>query len=121
MRDEPPLVDRIAREAAAEMIVDAALADALERQLDHRKIALLTCTQAGAPEKFEHHGIGKFRCAAQAAIDRIDGAAELKRCAVELFAAHDDLVFGACRLGEPRHQGAAVLLDTLRVLAKYLG
>ena len=31
MRHQPALVDRIAREAAAEMIVDAALADALER------------------------------------------------------------------------------------------
>src|SRR5579862_1708194 len=31
MRDEPVLIDRIAREAAAEMIIDAALANALER------------------------------------------------------------------------------------------
>src|SRR3954447_3210169 len=103
MRHQPSLIDRIPREAAAEMIVDTALADALERQLDHREIALLPRAQAGAPEKFEHHGIRKFRCAAQAAIDRIDGAAELLRRAVELFPAHDDLVLGASSLSEPRH------------------
>ena len=34
VRDEPALVDRVAREAAAEVIVDAALADVGERGVD---------------------------------------------------------------------------------------
>src|SRR5207302_3367854 len=39
MRRKPTLVNGIAREAAAEMIVDTALADALERKVHGREVA----------------------------------------------------------------------------------
>src|SRR5437016_5448348 len=59
VRHQPALVGRVAREAAAEMIVDAALADMLERQQDAamerrrggpRRIFRRRRTIAGAPE-----------------------------------------------------------------------
>ncbi len=53
MRHEPAFVDRIAREAAAEMIVDAALADMVERNLDGGEIARLAGAQARSPQQFE--------------------------------------------------------------------
>ena len=53
MRHEPALVDRIAGKAAAEMIVDAAFADVVERDLDGGEIARLAGAQAGAPEQLE--------------------------------------------------------------------
>src|SRR5207247_2690435 len=82
MRREPALVDRIAREAAAEMIVDAALADALEREVDGREVARLAGALAGPPQKFEQHRLREFGRAAHAAVDRIDQAADLRRRAI---------------------------------------
>ena len=90
MRHQPALVDRIAREAAAEMIVDAALADVVERDLDGGEVARFAGAQARAPEKLEQRGLRKFRRAARAAIDRIDDAAELARGVVELGRADRD-------------------------------
>ena len=83
MRDEPTFIDRVAREAAAEMIVNAALADVMKRNIDGAEIARLAGAQAGAPQKFEQCRLRKFRRAARAAIDRIDDAAELLRGVVE--------------------------------------
>src|SRR5436309_5285057 len=56
MRREPALVDGIAREAAAKVIVDAALAHARERELHRTEIASVAQALAGAPQKFEHRG-----------------------------------------------------------------
>ena len=53
MRNEPAFVDRIPRKAAAEMVVDAAFADVVERDFYGREIARLAGAQAGAPEEFE--------------------------------------------------------------------
>ena len=41
VRHQPALVDRVAREAAAEMVVDAALADMVEGDLDRGEITSL--------------------------------------------------------------------------------
>ena len=132
MRHQPALVDRVAREAAAEMVVDAALADPLERDLDCREVArpLPSLPRLrgrvreggslpGPPQKFEQHRLREFRRAANAAVHGVDQAAELLRRAVELVGSDDDLAFWRRRLGQPAHQRAAVLLDALRLLAEY--
>ena len=72
MRHEPALVDGVAREAAAEMIVDAALGDMGEREVDRLERIGEPVAQAGAPQQLEELGLRKFRRAADAAIDRID-------------------------------------------------
>ena len=90
MRHQPALVDRIAGKPAAEMIVDAALADALERDLDRGEVALLAGALPCPPQKFEHHAIGKFRRAADAAMHGIDQAAEPLRGAWSSCVAPDD-------------------------------
>ena len=94
MRHQPALVDRVAREAAAEMIVDAALADALERDLDRREVALLAGALPRPPQEFEQHAVREFRRAADAAMHGIDQAAELLRGAVELRGPMTTLPFG---------------------------
>ncbi|HEY4748132.1 MAG TPA: hypothetical protein VIH38_11215 [Steroidobacteraceae bacterium] len=49
MRHQPALVDRIAREAAAEVIVDAALRHAVEGELDGLEKTRVVAAHAGAP------------------------------------------------------------------------
>ena len=55
MRNEPALVDRIPREAASEMIVDAALANASERKFHRRETSIVVRALARTPQKFQHH------------------------------------------------------------------
>ncbi len=119
VRHQPALVDRVAREAAAEMIVDAALADALERQLDRPEVALLAGALARPPQEFEQHALREFRRAADAAMRGIDQAAELLRGAVELVRSDDDLALRRRGLGQPLHQRGAVLIDALRLVAEH--
>ena len=103
MRHQPALVDRVAREAAAEMIVDAALADALERELDQREIALRRSVRWPARHRNSSIiGLRKFRRAAHAAMHRIDQAAELLRGAVELRRADHDPALGGRALSASR-------------------
>src|SRR5262249_46975557 len=96
MRHEPALVHRIAGEPAAEVVVDAALADVVERDFNGGEIAISAGAQAGAPQAFEQRSLRKFRRAARAAIDRIDEPAKLARGIVE-FGAPD-----RCRAGGSR-------------------
>jgi hypothetical protein len=49
MRDEPSFVDRIARESAAEVVVDAALADVGQRGLDGVPGAVVAEANGAAP------------------------------------------------------------------------
>src|SRR5258708_4272418 len=100
MRHQPALVDRVARKAAAEMIVDAALADALERVLDQLEIALVAAAQSGAPDQLIERGIGEFRRSAQAAVRGVEGAAQPPGKAVELARPDHDLAGGPRLLGE---------------------
>src|SRR6202035_5801478 len=103
MRHQPALVDRVAREAAAEMIVDAALADMIEADLDRGEVARLAGAQSAPPQQLEQSGWRNFRCAAGAAVDRIVEAAELP-CRVVEFAQPDrGAAVAARRCGEPLH------------------
>ena len=79
MRHQPLVVDRIARIAAAEMVVDAALADLGQGQVHDVEEAPLPGPQSGPPELLEHRALRKFRRAAQAAVHRVHGGAELLR------------------------------------------
>src|SRR5688500_14961002 len=88
VRHEPALVDRIPRKAAAEVIVDAALADVLQREQDAAekcerrgaRLALLgRRTLAGAPQQFEQRALRKFRRAAQAPMLSVDRARDATR------------------------------------------
>ena len=72
MRDEPAIVDAVAREAAAEMIVDAALRDMGERQVHRFERIGESVAKPGAPQKSEELRLGKFRRASDPAIHRID-------------------------------------------------
>ena len=72
MRHEPFLVDAVAREAAAEMIVDAALRDLRQREVDRLERMRQPEAEARAPQKFEELRLRKFRRAPDAAMHRID-------------------------------------------------
>src|SRR5690242_21342948 len=72
MRDEPALIDAVAREAAAEMIVDAALRDMGERQVDRLERIGESVAKSSPPQKSEELRLGKFRRASDPAINRID-------------------------------------------------
>src|SRR5215471_15105474 len=84
------------------MIVDAALAHARERELDRAEIASVVQPRPGAPEKFQHHRLWKFRRAAHAAVDRIDHAGDLGGGAVELGRAISALRFCSMLCGSWR-------------------
>ena len=118
MRHQPAFVDRIAREAAAEMIVDAALAHALERVLDGLEKSRIAGTQASPPQHLQDRRLRKLRRAAQAAVDRIEHIADLPRGGVKLAHADRHLARGPRLLGEPRQQRHAVLLDPAGFVAE---
>src|SRR6202167_3536656 len=79
MRDQPALIHGVAGKTAAEMIVDAALANMVQRHIDGSEIARHPAAQSAAQKKFEHASLRKLPRAAGAAVDRIDHAAELAR------------------------------------------
>src|SRR5262249_35928758 len=111
MRDEPSLIDRIAREAPAEMIVDAAVAHLAERQFDELEETRIVATQTSAPEKFEHRALRKFRCTAQAAMSVVEDPPDRCGGGIEFGRADDDTPGRTCAIGETRHQRFAVVID----------
>src|SRR5690606_22878551 len=84
MRHEPALVDGVAREAAAEVVIDAALGHARERELHGVEIALIAGALAGPPEEFENGRLREFRRAAHAAVFAVEQAEEARGKLVEL-------------------------------------
>src|SRR6202034_1176801 len=118
MRHEPALVDRVPRKAAAEVIVDAALADMGERDIDGGKVAGLAGAHTATPQQLEKRSLRKLRCSARSPIHRIDQAAELARGVVEFGNADGGGPRRPRLVGEARHERGAVLLDLLRLFAK---
>ena len=132
MRREPALVDRVAGKAAAEVVVDAALADVVERDLDRSEEArpLLSL-----PRWRERVGRGLRRPARQSSSNRaacgnfgaprvppLTGSIRPPSCSAALSssaAPMTALPFGRAVVGEPRHQRCAVLLDLLRLFAEH--
>ena len=117
MRHQPQGVDRIAREAAAEMVVDAALADVGERVDDRLPHGGIAAGASLAPEELQQGRLGEFRCAAEPAMDCIKCLSEPGRGSVgETFGER------AARVG-PREalqrilERAGVAVDLVALLA----
>ena len=70
------LVRRTAGVATAEVIIDTALAHTGKCQRAGREETLVCAARAGAPKKFKHRALWKFRRAAQPAIHRIGCACD---------------------------------------------
>ena len=92
------LVHRIAMEAAAELIVHAAVGHRAQRFERHVERFLTVSSRVVAEQEIEHYGAGKFRCVAEAAMRGVEDAAEMLEGRVQ-----DGLVGDA-----PRPDGAAV-------------
>src|SRR6185437_3476202 len=97
----PARIDAVARIAAAEMVVDAALRDVVEGELDGAPERLLARALEGAPQELEEAGLREFRCVADAAVEGIDLEREPLGDAVGLFEA--ERVAGSGR-GKPRQR-----------------
>ncbi len=83
MRHEPLRIDRVACEAAADMVVDAALADGAERR-EHGCLELLVAgALESAPKHVERVRIGEFRGPLEAAAVEIPDRKNCLRGAVE--------------------------------------
>ncbi len=72
MRHEPLVVDAVAREAAAKVIVDAPSAHMLGRQKDRIAVRAMTGLVVCAPQQFQCHRLREFCPHAEAAIDNVD-------------------------------------------------
>ena len=73
MRHQPALVDRVAGEAAAQMIVDAALADVGERDVDRVPRRGVAVANGAAPQQPEEAPLRKLRRTGEAAAAHVDG------------------------------------------------
>src|SRR5690606_17992161 len=72
MRDEPSLVDGIAGEAAAEMIVNAALAYVGQRFLDRGLCVIHVVPNSSTPQEPQEAPLRELRRAMSSAVDRIN-------------------------------------------------
>ena len=77
MRHEPSIVGRIAREAAAQMVVDAALRNMVECQKDALAQRVATRPLPGPPEKVEAGRLREFWRGAEAAIHAVEPLLQL--------------------------------------------
>ncbi len=113
MRNEPALVDGVARKAAPDVVVDAALAHMQECVLHLLDAGYEPVAEPGLPEKMENRSVRKFGRPAKAAVGRIDGADEFAGDCGELLLGE----FGRRAIIEPRRQPGlevgGVLLDGL--------
>src|SRR5438552_15702754 len=98
MRHQPALVGRIAREAPAEMIVDAALAHRVERLGDRVAVRRLAAALPSMPQQLEDPGLRKFRRGADPAMKLVDLAQQPLGDPVELLRRYRA---AALRAGEP--------------------
>ncbi len=89
MRHEPALVHAVAGEAAAEMIVDAALRDMGEGERHRLDQIGQPVAQTSAPQEIEELRLRKFRRAPDAAMRRVDKLEEAPREILERRVAGD--------------------------------
>jgi hypothetical protein len=111
VRDDPALVDAVAREAAADLVVHAAAGHRAQRVQGHPVLA-------AAQEELDERRRRELRRAAEAAVLGVVGAAQVNDGGVEPggveSARRRDEVRGA---GEPRHDPLRVLGDLGPLLA----
>ena len=79
VRGEPALVDGVARETAAEVVVDAALADVGERDVDGVPGGLVAVADGATPQQPEEAPLREFRRALQSAASHVDGVDHAQR------------------------------------------
>ena len=72
MRGEPHFIDGVPREAAAEVIVDAALANIVKAGDDGILVEIVAAAAPGAPDLLEYAGLRKFRSALYTAAEHVD-------------------------------------------------
>src|SRR5262245_7213262 len=118
MRHEPHLVHRVTRETAAKVIVNAALAHALERMLDRLEKADVIGAKAGTPQHLQDGRLRKFWRAAQTAINGIEHIADLHCDGIEFLQSNRHFAGWARLLGQTRKQRSAVLFDPGRLLTE---
>src|SRR5262249_9996890 len=76
MRDQPFLVDGVSRETSSQVVVDAALADVLQRELHELQESRLAPAQTGAPKQFQHRALWVFRRLTQSSVGLIESAGD---------------------------------------------
>src|SRR3954454_10193431 len=92
MRNRPRAIDAVAREAAADLVVDAAAGHRMQRRARHLALA-------AQQQELEHRCVRELRSAAEAAVARVEGLAQPRDRAVERL--------GADRLGGRRELRSA--------------
>ncbi len=113
MRDQPGGVGGIAGVAAAEMVVDAALAHPVQHKIDRRGGAGVAGSESFLPEQPEDRRVGEFRGLAEAAALPVDvakerGAGRVQRRRAGWLARPRRRV-GCQRLAHRGHRGADLL------------
>ncbi len=94
VRHEPALVDGVAREAAADVIIDAALADVAQRVDDGCLRRVVAVADGAAPEQPEETPLRKLRCAVEAAVRDVDRAHHARREIAQQVVVDDDRLAG---------------------------
>ena len=94
MRHQPTGIDAVAGKAAAEMVVDAALAEMGQGGDDGLAVGLVAGAPVEPPEEFEDGGLGEFGGAAEAAMRGVDGLEEKPARRVEPLQAQGDRRLG---------------------------
>jgi hypothetical protein len=117
MRHQPAMIDRVAGEAAGEMVVDAALADVLRGHGHRGNVALVAGRQPHAAQELEYGGLRELRRTGEAAGDWVDGLEDdvrgvLEHLLRELRAGRGGGIEVQCLL-----QGAGVGIDLVALLA----
>src|SRR5262245_37227493 len=118
MRHEPLLVHRVTGEAAAKVIVNAALAHAGERMLDRLKKADVVGAKPGTPQHLQNGRLRKFWRAAQTAINGIKHIADLHCDGSEFVQSNRHFAGWTRFLGQPRKERRTVLFDPVRLLTE---
>ncbi len=102
VRHEPAGVDGVAVKAAADLVVHSPRRHPVERRLDHPARLRVAGAQPAAEEQLEAHRGGKFRRAAEAALDRVELAGDRRMGALE------DGRQRSSGPGRPRDRGAGL-------------
>ena len=123
VRHEPALVDRVAGKAAAEVVVDAALADVGERVVDGVPGRFVPVTDGAAPQQPEEAPLREFGRAGEPAVVRVDGRDHAPRQIGEQAIVDGRAAGGVIAGGEGLQEQAGVvahLVGLLRIDARHL-
>ena len=117
MWHQPAIVGRVAGEAAADVIVDAAAAERAEGEERRFRMAPVSRPQEGAMEKLDESGLRKLWRSAGAAMDGVDQGEKAPGREVEQGAV-DGNAFGVLAPAEGVEKVVAVIGDGIRLLTE---